>query len=72
MKQKEIYKGGTVQYGKSYIVNLESTVDPETGKENDGSHYVCFQCNKYPSGEKWIYFETFFQGKTLEKIQVGF
>ena len=50
----------TLQYGKSYVVNMESTTDPETGKENEGSHYVCFQCNKYPSGEKQcIYFDSY-------------
>ncbi len=50
----------TLQCNKSYIVNLESTIDPETGKENEGSHYVCFQCNKYPSGEKQcIYFDSY-------------
>ena len=30
----------TLQYNKSYVVNMESTTDPETGKENEGSHYV--------------------------------
>jgi len=50
----------TLQYNKSYVVNMQSTTDPETGKENQGSHYVCFQCNRYPSGEKMcIYFDSY-------------
>ena len=50
----------TLEFGKGYVVNMQSTTDPETGKENEGSHYVCFQCNRYPSGEKQcIYFDSF-------------
>ena len=50
----------TLQYNKGYIVNMESTTDPETGKQQEGSHYVCFQCNRYPSGEKQcIYFDSY-------------
>ena len=50
----------TLEFGKGYVVNMQSTSDPETGKENEGSHYVCFQCNRYPSGEKQcIYFDSF-------------
>jgi len=50
----------TLQMNKAYVINLESTVDPETGKSNEGSHYTCFFVRQYPSGEKQaIYFDSF-------------
>jgi hypothetical protein len=50
-----------LQYNKSYIVNLEDEFD-EFGHPNEGSHYTCFQVNKYPSGKKiGVYFDSFGQ-----------
>ena len=49
-----------LEYNKSYIINMEDEFDPETGERNDGSHYTCFQVNKYPNGKKQgIYFDSF-------------
>ena len=48
-----------LQYNKSYIVNLEDEFD-EYGHPNEGSHYTCFQINKYPNGKKLgVYFDSF-------------
>ena len=50
-----------LQYNKSYIVNLEDAFD-EFGHPNTGSHYTCFQVNRYPSGKvQGIYFDSFGQ-----------
>jgi len=40
-----------LQYNKAYIVNLEDEFD-ELGFKNEGTHYTCFQVNKYPKGKK--------------------
>ena len=54
-------KNKKLQYNKSYIVNLEDEFD-EHGLKNDGSHYTCFQVNKYPNGKKLgVYFDSFGQ-----------
>lgn len=48
-----------LQYNKSYIVNLEDEYDND-GKPNDGSHWVCFQVNKYPNGKiEPFYFDSY-------------
>ena len=62
-----------LQYNKSYIVNLEDEFD-EHGHRNEGSHYTCFQVNRYPSGKiQGIYFDSFGQPppQIIEKF-VGF
>jgi len=48
-----------LQYNKSYIINMEDEFD-EDGQRNTGSHYTCFQVNKYPNGKKeGLYFDSF-------------
>ena len=48
-----------LEYNKCYIVNLENELD-ENGEPNSGSHWTCFQINKYKSGVKeGIYFDPF-------------
>jgi len=48
-----------LKFNKSYIINLEDEYD-EDGNRNDGSHYTCFQYNKYPNGDhKVIYFDSY-------------
>jgi hypothetical protein len=50
-----------LKYNRSYIINLEDEFD-EYGERNSGSHYVCFQINKYPNGKtEGIYFDSFGQ-----------
>jgi hypothetical protein len=50
-----------LQYNKSYIINMENEFD-EDGRRNDGSHYTCFQVNKYPNGKiEGVYFDSFGQ-----------
>jgi len=39
----------TLKYNTGYVINLENSKD-EDGEQNDGSHWVCLQVNKYPSG----------------------
>lgn len=52
-----------LEYNKSYIVNMENEKD-EDGYDNTGSHWVCFQVNKYPNGLiEGIYFDSFGLGK---------
>ena len=48
---KDELKSKKLQYNKSYIINMEDEFD-ENGDRNTGSHYTCFQVNKYPSGKK--------------------
>jgi hypothetical protein len=58
---KDQLKKKPLQYNKSYVVNLENKYDDE-GKRNEGSHYVCFQVNKYANGKvEPIYFDSFGQ-----------
>jgi hypothetical protein len=48
-----------LQYNKSYIINMENEFD-EDGQRNSGSHYTCFQVNKYPNGKtEKVYFDSF-------------
>jgi hypothetical protein len=56
---KDKLKNKKLKYNASYIVNMEDSVSKD-GKKNPGSHYVCFQINKYPNGTKEsIYFDSF-------------
>ena len=58
---KDELKTRKLRYNKSYIVNLENEYD-EDGERNSGSHYTCFQVNKYPNGQlASIYFDSFGQ-----------
>lgn len=58
--------GQKLQYNKSYIVNLEDEFDNE-GKPNDGSHWTCFQVNKYPNGKvEPFYFDSYGVGAPKE------
>jgi len=38
-----------IKYNRSYFVNMESSVDQD-GTANCGSHWCCFQVNKYQNG----------------------
>jgi hypothetical protein len=45
----------------AYIINLEDEFD-ENGEPNDGSHYTCFQYNKYPKEgcrDEYAYFDSY-------------
>ena len=49
-----------LQYNKSYIINMEDEIDKETGQRNEGSHYTCFQVNKFPNGKTMgVYFDSY-------------
>jgi hypothetical protein len=44
-----------------YIINLEDEYD-EDGEPNEGSHYTCFQYNKYPKKDcrdEYVYFDSY-------------
>ena len=48
-----------LQYNKSYIINMEDEFDKD-GEKNEGSHYVCFQVNKYSNGKvEGVYMDSF-------------
>ena len=48
-----------LKYNRSYIINLEDEFD-KNGERNDGSHYTCFQVNKYANGKvEPIYFDSY-------------
>lgn len=50
-----------LQYNKSYIINMENSED-ENGNQNDGTHWVFLQCNKYPNDKiECIYFDPYGQ-----------
>jgi len=56
---KDELKEEILQYNKSYIINMENEFD-EDGARNNGSHYTCFQVNKYSNGKKeGVYFDSF-------------
>jgi hypothetical protein len=56
---KDELKGQKLKYNKSYIINMENEFD-EDGERNQGSHYTCFQVNKYPNDKKeGLYFDSF-------------
>lgn len=37
-------------YNEFYIINIEDEYDQD-GTKNEGTHYTCFQVNKYPNGK---------------------
>ena len=39
-----------LKYNRFYIINLEDEYDPD-GTKNDGTHYTCFQVNKYKNNK---------------------
>lgn len=48
-----------VKTNTSYIINLENEFD-EDGEPNSGTHWCCFQVNKYPNGKvEPIYFDPY-------------
>jgi len=48
-----------VKSNTSYIINLENEFD-EDGEPNSGTHWCCFQVNKYPNGKvEPIYFDPY-------------
>ena len=50
---------GKLKYNKAYIINLEDAHSKD-GKRNQGTHWTCFQCNRYKSGKiERIYFDSF-------------
>ena len=46
---KSSLKDMKLKYNRSYIINMENEIG-EDGKRNDGSHWVCFQVDKYKNG----------------------
>lgn len=55
-----------LQYNKSYIINLEDELDEE-GEPNDGTHWTCFQVNKYKNGKvEPFYFDSYGVGPPKE------
>ena len=47
----------SLEYNKAYVVNLEDEYD-DNGMLNQGSHWTCFQIQKYPNGVvEGIYFD---------------
>jgi hypothetical protein len=58
---KDELKRKKLHYNESYIINMENEFD-EDGQKNTGSHYTCFQVNKYPNGKiERVYFDSFGQ-----------
>jgi hypothetical protein len=55
---KSELKNMTLKPNKSYIINLDDEFD-EDGQRNEGTHYTCFQYNKYSGGDKVIYFDSY-------------
>ena len=56
---KDEIKAKDLEYNKSYFINMDDEYDNE-GKLNSGTHWVCFQIAKYPSGEVApVYFDPF-------------
>ena len=43
---KSQLKDETLEYNKSYIINLDNEFD-EDGNRNEGTHWTCFQINKF-------------------------
>jgi len=48
-----------IKYNKSYVINLEDEIGPDN-KPNVGTHWTCFQVNKYKNGNiEPIYFDPY-------------
>ena len=59
-----------LEYNKSYIINMEDEFDTN-GERNGGTHWTCFQVNKYPNGKiQPIYFDSYGKGppQAVEKF----
>jgi hypothetical protein len=58
---KSELKDMKLKHNFAYIINLEDEFD-ENGEPNDGSHYTCFQYNKYPKEgcrDEYAYFDSY-------------
>jgi len=55
---KDQLKDQSLEYNKSYIINLDDEFDSE-GKRNEGSHWTCFQINKNNSKIQGIYMDSY-------------
>lgn len=58
---KSELKDMKLKHNVGYIINLEDEFD-EDGNPNEGSHYTCFQYNKYPKKDcrdEYIYFDSY-------------
>ena len=63
---KTEFQPSTLEYNKSYIVNLDDEYDEE-GHLKSGTHWTCFQINKSPNGTiEPIYFDPFGVGPPEE------
>lgn len=48
-----------LKYNRFYIINLEDEYDPD-GTKNSGTHYTCFQVNKYKNDKiEGVYFDPY-------------
>jgi hypothetical protein len=48
-----------LEFNKAYIINIEDAED-ENGNDNGGTHWTCFQMNKYPNDKiEAIYFDPY-------------
>ncbi len=55
---KDQLKDETLEYNKSYIINLDNVLDSD-GNHNEGSHWTCFQVNKVNDKFQGIYFDSY-------------
>jgi len=58
---KSELKDMKLKHNVGYIINLENEFD-EDGERNEGSHYTCFQYNKYPKKDcrdQYVYFDSY-------------
>lgn len=58
---KSELKDMKLKHNVGYIINLENEFD-EDGERNEGSHYTCFQYNKYPKKDcrdEVVYFDSY-------------
>lgn len=63
----------TLKYNRFYIINLENEYDPD-GTKNDGTHYTCFQVNKYKNGKvEGVYLDPYSVAPPTDVLEfVGF
>lgn len=48
-----------LEYNKAYIINIQDSMDDD-GNNNEGTHWVYLQCNKYNNGKiESIYFDPY-------------
>jgi len=56
---KSSLKDMKLKYNRSYVINLENEFD-ENGERNEGSHWTCFQVDKYKNNSiQGIYFDSY-------------